>query len=135
MRNTSGLPNASTDGGTRRVSAVPWRLTTVTRTAELCCNQMVYLTHCILAKCDGCKQRTSTTYRSVAIRNKELLDMRTAVAYAAPCTVVLGSPFQGWPQIDAVRVYLVRRGGQTLYAYTDRLTPDYVFIPVHNLSP
>src|ERR1035441_6853387 len=73
MRNTSGLPNASTDGGTRRVSAVPWRLTTVIRTAELCCNQRVYLTHCILAKCDGCKQRTSTTYRSVAIRNKERL--------------------------------------------------------------
>src|ERR1039457_6997818 len=81
MRNTSGLPNASTDGGTRRVSAVPWRLTTVIRTAELCCNQMVYLTHCILEKCDGCKQRTSTTYRSVAIRNKEQLHIRTSVTF------------------------------------------------------
>src|ERR1039457_6840462 len=84
MRNNSGLPNASTDGGTRRISAVPWRLTTVARTAELCCNQRVYLTHCILAKCDGCKQRTSTTYRSVAIRNKERLHMRTVVALVRP---------------------------------------------------
>jgi hypothetical protein len=68
-------------------------MATVARTSDLCCNQMVYLTHCILAKCDGCKQRTSTTYRSVAIRNKERLHMRTAVALVRPPVFYLRLPF------------------------------------------